>query len=70
MSNDEYLDFVYEVDNFVRKKDKEFLKKKVKKMQLKSFTFLGEVFSRVSRFRRCAYKKHPENIDEKKTKTV
>ena len=33
MSNKEYLDFVHEADSFVRKKDKEFLKKKVKKLK-------------------------------------
>ena len=32
-SNEEYLDFVYEADNFITKKNKEFLKKKVKKMK-------------------------------------
>ena len=33
IGNEKYLDFVYEAENFIRKKDKEFLKKKVKKMK-------------------------------------
>ena len=41
-SNEEYLDFAYEANNFVRKKDKEFLKNKVQKMKT---------------FYRCFYKK-------------
>merc|ERR1712198_446990 len=32
-SNEEYLDFFYEADNFITKMNKEFLKKKVKKMK-------------------------------------
>ena len=33
-SNEEYLDFVDEADNFVRKKDKEILKNKVKRRKI------------------------------------